>query len=378
MRILYSHRIQSRDGQSVHVEELIRAFRAAGHEVMVVGPGVYQQAEFGGESRLVMAIRRLLPGVLQEVAELVYNVMAYRRLCQAWGRFKPDLVYERYNLFFLAGAILVRRHDTLLYLEVNSPLAEERERHGGLRLVRLAYALERWTWRGATRVLPVTGVLGRMIEQAGVPADRIRVVPNGIVLDRFDALPPRASGPGVVLGFVGFMRAWHGLDQIIAWLATQPPDVTLLVVGDGPVLADLRAQAAALGIAERVQFPGVVPHEDVPSWVGRFDIALQPRVNDYASPLKIFDYMAAGCAIVAPDQTNIREILVHEETALLFAPDDPGSLLAALGRLSADAALRARLGTAARAALEAQDYTWRHNAAQIVAWAEGEEVLPVE
>lgn len=70
MRILYSHRIQSRDGQSVHVEELIHAFRSAGHEVMVVGPSFYEATGFGGESRTVALVRRLLPGALQEVAEL--------------------------------------------------------------------------------------------------------------------------------------------------------------------------------------------------------------------------------------------------------------------------------------------------------------------
>ena len=54
MRILYSHRIQSRDGQSVHVEELVAALRGLGHEVLVVGPGFYEQASFGGESSLVL------------------------------------------------------------------------------------------------------------------------------------------------------------------------------------------------------------------------------------------------------------------------------------------------------------------------------------
>ena len=57
MRILYSHRIQSRDGQSVHVEELVGALRAAGHEVLVVGPGFYEASGFGGESSTVARIR---------------------------------------------------------------------------------------------------------------------------------------------------------------------------------------------------------------------------------------------------------------------------------------------------------------------------------
>ena len=83
MRILYSHRIQSRDGQSVHVEELVAALRDAGHEVMVVGPTYYAASSFGGESRVVARLRRLLPGALGEIAELAYNIPAYLALRRA-------------------------------------------------------------------------------------------------------------------------------------------------------------------------------------------------------------------------------------------------------------------------------------------------------
>jgi glycosyltransferase involved in cell wall biosynthesis len=116
-----------------------------------------------------------------------------------------------------------------------------------------------------------------------------------------------------------------------------------------------------------------VAHEAVPEHVATFDIALQPKVTAYASPLKIFDYMAAGCAIIAPDQPNIREILEHERTALLFDPDAPAgaanSAWQAIRRLAEDPGLRRRLAQAARAELEARDYTWRGNAARVVAYA---------
>ena len=84
MRILYSHRIQSRDGQSVHVEELVAALRRAGHEIRVVGPAVYEKAGFGGNGRLVPLLRKALPLGLAEVIELAYNVPAYLRLRRAW------------------------------------------------------------------------------------------------------------------------------------------------------------------------------------------------------------------------------------------------------------------------------------------------------
>jgi glycosyltransferase involved in cell wall biosynthesis len=369
LRILYSHRIQSRDGQSVHVEELVAAFRALGHEVMVVGPSFYEQSGFGGESRMVSVLRRLLPGALGEMAELAYNVPAYRRLARACAALRPDLIYERYNLYYLAGAWLARRTKIPLFLEVNSPLAEEREKHGGLKLRALARACERFVWRSATNVLAVTEVLRGHVLAAGAAPGRVRVVPNGVVLARFVAAPETPKDRPV-LGFVGFVRDWHGLDAVIRGMAEHADlPVAFTVVGEGPARPGLEALAAALGVADRVHFIGLVPHEDVPATVQRFDIALQPRVVDYASPLKIFDYMAAGRAIVAPDQPNIREILAHERTGLLFDPERPGAMWEAVSRLLAEPDMRARLGAAARAELEARDFTWLGNAGRIVAWA---------
>jgi len=386
MRILYSHRIQSRDGMSVHVEELVAAFRAAGHQVLVVGPGLYDQAQFGGESRLVALVRRHLPGGIGELAELAYNIPAYRRLRRACRDFKPDLIYERYNLFYLAGAWLARRTRLPYFLEVNSPIAEERTRFGGLHLLRLARRLEASVWRSADCVLAVTDVLRGLIAQAGVPSDRIQVTPNGADPARFAALASRSDVDGpITLGFVGFVRDWHGLDAVIRAMAedSDGPALRLVVVGDGPARPGLEQQAAALGIADRVRFTGLAEREAVPSLVAGFDIALQPRVVSYASPLKIFDYMAAGRAIIAPDQPNIREILTDGETALLFDPAQadmsaPSGMWYAIRRLAADAGLRRRLGEAARAEITRRDYTWAGNARRIIEWAQAArgEMLP--
>ena len=254
-----------------------------------------------------------------------------------------------------------------LFLEVNAPLAAERARFGDLGLPGIAARLEGYVWRSADKVLAVTGVLKRTVELAGVPADRIEVVPNGIDAAEFADAARREDHDGrVVLGFVGFVRDWHGLDSVIAAMAEAPDvPVDLIVVGDGPARASLERQAAALGLIDRVRFTGLRAREQIPALVGGFDIALQPRVVEYASPLKIFEYMAGGRAIVAPDQANIREILRDGETALLFDPAGAGAMWHAILRLADDATLRRRLGSAACAELVRRDYTWAGNARRV-------------
>jgi glycosyltransferase involved in cell wall biosynthesis len=220
-------------------------------------------------------------------------------------------------------------------------------------------------------VLAVTGVLKAMVAASGVPLTRIEVVPNGIEPSRFAALPARPATPDpVTLGFVGFVRDWHGLDTVIAAMAADPATrLELVVVGDGPAVPALDRQAAALGVADRVRFAGLVAHDAIPGLVAGFDIALQPRVVAYASPLKLFEYMAAGKAIIAPDQANIREVLRDGETALLFDPAAPDTMWSAIRRLAADPPLRGRLGAAASAEVGRGGYTWRANAERVVAWA---------
>ena len=176
----------------------------------------------------------------------------------------------------------------------------------------------------------------------------------------------------MVLGFTGFVRDWHGMDQVIRWMATAeaPREARLLFVGDGPVRADLETLARELGLQDRVRFTGVVARDAVPAYVAAFDVALQPAVVPYASPLKLFEYLALGKAVVAPNQPNIAEVLVDGDNALLFDPKLPGALQAALARLSGDAALRDKLGQGARATIHRMDLTWLGNARRVVALGE--------
>ncbi len=165
-----------------------------------------------------------------------------------------------------------------LLLEVNAPLAEERIRFGGLRLKRLARAAERFVWRCADIVLPVTEVLAGHVTAAGVPRRRIAVVPNGIDLEDFAGLPARPASEAVQLGFVGFVRHWHGLDRVLRGLAAWrgAPRLDLTVVGDGPARVDLEPLAEELGLGDRVRFTGLATREEIPRLVAGFDIALQP------------------------------------------------------------------------------------------------------
>lgn len=380
MKILYHHRTASKDGQAVHIEEMIASLRKLGHEVRVVAPAVGDEGRMGGEVGWVQRLRSHLPNAVYELMELAYTWVAYRRLRAAADEFKPDVIYERYNLYLLAGLMLKKKLGIPLLLEVNAPLVQERSAHsGGLSLKRLARWAEGTAWRGADYVLPVTQVLGDHVRAYGVPDARIVVIPNGINEEHFAAAPApeqakaeRGLAGKLVLGFTGFVREWHGVDRVIRWMAgpAAPDNAHLLVVGDGPVRADLERLAAELGIAERITFTGVIHRDQVPAWVASFDIALQPAVVPYASPLKLMEYLVMGKAVLAPRTPNLCEVLSDEDNAVLFDEQAPAAFEQALARLCSDQALRQRLATRARSSIDRLELTWDGNARKAVRLAE--------
>ena len=311
MRILLHHRIASRDGQAVHLEELHAALKRQGHQTLLVGPASFEATGFGGSSALVDRIKRMLPGSVYELLEVAYNLKAWLRLRAAVRAFKPDVIYERFSLFLFAGLWVHRATRLPLLLEVNAPLLGSGPGMTGCGCIDWA-AGRKVLWNGADQVLPVTGVLADMAGY-GVPRGRITMIPNGINPDRFAAMPDSAAAkaalglpPRLVLGFTGFVRGWNAVHRLIDFAALHQDrfDLHILLVGDGPARNPWKTTPAK-GVADRLTISGIVGRDDVARHVAAFDIAVLPGLTPYSSPLKLFEYLQLARAIVAPDEARI-------------------------------------------------------------------------
>lgn len=379
LRILYHHRIRAEDGQAMHVRELIRALREEGHAVEECAL-VPKSASEGGSNEqpdggFWQTVR--LPRVLTEVMEVAYNRTAIRMLERAIERQRPDFIYERHALHLHAGLTVARRHGLRLLLEVNSPMVDEMTRLGLLHFRARATTVERRVLAGADRVFPVTGVLADWLVRCGGRREAIRVVGNGAVPGRYSddvrtagrALRRSVDIPddSCVVGFVGYMRDWHRLEYAVDAIARPELDgAHVCLVGEGPALDSVVERARARGISHRVHaFPAVSPVE-VPKYVSMFDVGMIPAINPYSSPLKLFDYFAAGVAVIAPDQPNVRESIDAGRTGVLFRPDDGPAFAEALVHLASDRSKVAAYGSAGRDTLIERDWTWRGNARRVV------------
>ena len=320
MKILYHHRIASKDGQFVHVEELTNAFLEQGHELHFVAPSMNENTDFGHDGGIVTKLKKILPRAVYELIELMYCFWIFIKLFKAVKQLKPEFIYERYNLYQPAGIWISKLLKIPLVLEVNAPLVQERSRYSGLALPKFAKLIENYTWRNADLVLPVSDVLADHLRDVNVKESKIHVIHNGIrqaFLDSID-LSDSKEKKEITIGFTGFIHPWHGLDKAIKAISEhQDSNLKLVCVGDGDILEELKTFAQELGIANKVDFKGLLSRDDTLEQVRHFDITLQPAVTEYASPLKMFEYMAVGSLIIAPDSKNIKEIL-SDKCALLF------------------------------------------------------------
>ncbi|CAG1007011.1 GDP-mannose-dependent alpha-(1-6)-phosphatidylinositol monomannoside mannosyltransferase [Phycisphaerales bacterium] len=352
-------------GASIHVQEVLRALVRTGADITLLS------RRFDGDAPpdlRAVRIAALEPAahsdpVARERALLAGNHTA-RRALEKLGPL--DLVYERHALWSFGAMEHARDAGIPSALEVNAPLVQEQSRYRTLTLRDDALAAARRALAAAGRVFCVSRAVAQAVMPPAADAARFEVLPNGVDALRFrpDILPALPPADAITIGFVGSLRPWHGLDLLIdafARLARESPRWRLLIVGDGPMMPALREDLGARCLLDRTILTGAVPPSSVPSWLASMDIAAAPYPPDqpdYFSPLKLFEYMASGRAIVAARLGQTAEVIEHDRTGLLVTPGDVGALADALRTLGHDPARSAALGRAARArAVAAHSWT---------------------
>lgn len=340
-------------GASVHIQEVVREFLALGHEVKVFAVRSGKQVP----ADLATLPTAFYPISTKEAAEreLAQQEVAQRIVddIQAWG---ADLIYERYSLF----STVIADSATPGILEINAPLIDEQRQHRVLVHQQEAEQALVAQLKAATLAYAVSEQVAAWAQQK---ADGVTVpaIPNGVSTSRITPSPEEDGAP--VVTFVGTLKPWHGVTDLItaASLARQP--WRLRILGDGPERENLQAQAAELGLD--VEFSGALAPEDMPAALAGSALGVAPYPapsasdDHYFSPLKVYEYLAAGLPVVATAIGQIPDII--EGAGTLVPGSDAPALAAAIDELAADPQLRATYGSRARQLAET-----RHSWAQVV------------
>ena len=344
-------------GASNHVPEFIAGARGLGHEVEVFCARVGKsERQTPYVVRKVKASKRSteIPGLAAgEVSSLDQNEVLQSTLEPAHGEAPFDVVYERYSLWSFGALEFAERHRVPFVLEVNSPLRVEQKNYRTLNLEPAARAIENLVFRAATVVVGVSQRVADYVDSRSHRQPSTVVVPNGVDLDLFSRVTPARPGDSFTIGFVGSLKPWHGLETLLKAfrrLVQESPDYRLLIVGDGPQRSWIEDYARENGLSHRVEITGGVEKTSIPGLLERMDVATAPypALDDfYFSPLKLFEYMAAGGAIVASRIGQVADVIQHGETGLLVNPGSMDELTESIRLLRANPDLRRRLGLAA-------------------------------
>lgn len=381
MRILYHFRTQGTGAEGVHIAGIATALEQLGHEVEFLSPTGADPRKSAGSNPFSAPRRRGIlgwlaahaPSFVFELMEVAYNLLARRRIAARLAAGSFDFIYER-HAFFLDAAVSAARGLPVV-VEVNELAGDERIRSTPW-LLPLARRADQHSFANAAAIVTVSPYLKRRIESLGVAAEKIHVVPNAVgdsllhAPSRRDEIRARLDlTDATIVGFIGWFVDWHRLDRLVdefAKIARTDASLRLMFVGDGPLRESLTTHATKLGIADRLVWPGAVPHSEVAAWLDAMDIAVVPHSNEFRSPIKLFEAMARASAVLAPRTEAISAVVSDGEDASLFDPESADELGAKLTQLASQPALRERLGTAARAKIE-NHHTWRHNAERVLA-----------
>lgn len=382
MNILYHFRTRGIGAEAVHISGIATAFEKLGHRVVFSSPtGADPRKTAGaspyrgsGKTRVLAALSRFASGVLFELLEIGYNIAAFWRNRRILKSESFDLIYERYAFFLVATAWLARRYQVPLVVEVNELVGDARLRKQPL-LAPIVRKLDRYVFRRATLIVVVSSYLKHRIEAVGISGKKILVLPNAVDGDEYVEVAAgcemrRRLGleEKIVIGFVGWFVEWHRLDLLVeafAALADTRPALRLVLVGEGPLHANLQRQIRRLGLDGRVVFPGPVSHREIPAAIAAMDICVVPHSNEFRSPIKLFEYMGQGKTVVAPATEPVAMVVRDGANGLLFEPGDAGDFARALARAADDAGLRNRLGEQARRDVLAK-HTWVNNAQAVL------------
>ncbi|NKB87110.1 MAG: glycosyltransferase [Acidobacteria bacterium] len=372
MRILYvasGMQIPGSHGGSVHALELCRALSRVGHEVHLVSlpPDRPTDAavDLDGVHLYPLRTRPMIPQ---------FDMFHWREVKRLAGQIGPDIIVERFYTFGGRGLIAASELGLPSVLEVNSPAlpypGSLRDRLDKLTLVRPVDRWRQWMLRQASRYYATSELL--LPDEL---RDRTTVVVNGVDCETFTPGEPAPDDGPLRLVHVSSFRPWHGtvdLARAFGAAVSAGADLEMICLGEGPELERARRAATDAGAGDRIVFTGSVPHVDVPGYLADAHVGLAPfspaefralELGWYWSPIKLFEYMASGLAIVTADIDALRQLL-PEDVAQFYPPGDIEALSTMLIALhEVRDAVRAMGASGRQLALER--FTWDHQAMKV-------------
>jgi glycosyltransferase involved in cell wall biosynthesis len=392
-------------GYAIRTHGLVKAIRKLGYDAIVHARHGYPldrgdfKGVFGDEEETVDSIQYVfnVSNRGNRIPEInyseVFSFSAFSKyqenymktLISQAEKMKPEIMHAASN--FVVGMATINAAEALGIPSIyeirgfwHITQASKRKGYEDSDHYRLSESMEIEVAKRADHVFAITSAIADILVENGVKEDKISILPNAVDIDKF-TIQKRDSdiedefnlNGKVVLGYVGSFVEYEGLDLLLQAVALIREDMNdelrVILVGDGPIFDDLREMSRFLGINDIVTFTGRVEHGDVQRYYSVIDITAFPRkgarICELVSPLKPFEAMAMGKAVIASDVLALSEIVTDGETGLLHRKDDVNSLADCLEKLISDTGLRERLAANGREWVK-ENRTWEVVAERVI------------
>jgi glycosyltransferase involved in cell wall biosynthesis len=383
MKILYLNYLydlkSSSVGAGVHFSEMIHALNEVGHHVKGFYLNRFTSIEESVQSRWRDFLKRKLWRYANQINAVLSNVRYFIKEWKIITEEKPRLLLIRYNIYNISPYIVAKIRGIPVISEVNAPMAYE-SRHFAKKVIHIPFLsefIEKLALKLSDRIVVVSRQLKTFFIAQGLSEEKIDMVPNGVDVGKFN---PSISGKRIrklyglnnqtILGFVGSFHYWHGIEYIerfIQMILSQRPNCGFLLVGDGPLKAEMEKRLKSGIYADKVHFSGYIQHKDIPEYIAAMDIvlAIYPKLElFYYSPLKLYEYMASGKAVVASRIGQIKDIITDGKNGFLFDPGNLNDLEDKVIRLLDNPSLIQVIGKNSRKTVE-NKYTWKQSALKV-------------
>ena len=382
MRLAYFSydRFPAAKGAAIHIRAFVDALSQRFSEV-----DLFTVAARDGEADLA----RPLPSNVRHIPlaaigpNLIERVISFRAQLKHWlSQRRYDVAHVRSIYEGLPIAMAKAHCCDRLVVEINGLPSIELKYHyphvaDDEELLRKLRWQEQQLLEAADTVLTVSEVNASHLISRGTPAERIRVIPNGVDCELFGYQPPkRWPLAHVRMLYGGTMSPWQGVGQAIEALALYRRDFSAELHLAGESRPRQRKELALLchelGVADSVHFHGPVTQQRLAALHHAADVALAPlRANDRnrkqgCCPLKVLEAMACGSVLIASDLEVVRTLARSGREALLVRPGSGKAIKDAMLRLRADPHLAPQLSAAARRRAK-QRFTWRRSQQDLLA-----------
>jgi glycosyltransferase involved in cell wall biosynthesis len=386
MKLLYFSphprlKLDAPTGYGTHMREMIAAWIRMGIEVKHLIAGDLTGDAYGEHKPSKFArFKSMVPPTLWESVKdfqlLRFDSKLEHQLDEAVREFEPDLIYERTAYLQNSGINVASRHGIKHVSEINAPFPEERVHFSGKSLfLKQARDHERQILAKTDLISTVSSALkSHLSEKLSRIEEKILVIPNSVnplevvhkEEDKEEIRTTYQLQGKVVIGFVGSIFPYHGIDLLIDAFSkiSDGVDCRLLIVGDGITLPDLKARARLAGVLDRCIFTGSVPHRKVYAFIEAMDLCCMPKSNWYGSPVKLFEYGLMEKPIIAPDVAPVKDVMEDRKDGLLVDPDSD-KLAEAIAFLLEHEELARKMAISWRTKV-LSEYTWDHAAKRII------------